>query len=174
MSPVPKKLPSFSVFKSSDAHDISEVPVVRWTPPGEVGQRGWEELVNAGYNDGHETKILFCAPGFSLTHVWFKSGIPLPRHSHDCDCLYYITAGSLRLGNQILGAGDGFFVGENVPYSYVPGEDGVEVLEFRATNSFDIKFLAENPDFWKRAVETAESRKATWAEEVKPSLERKP
>ena len=97
--------------------------------------------------DGTTVKLLFSMPGMSLTHAWFKSGFPLPRHSHDTDCLYYIVAGSIRIGTEELGKGDGFFVGADVPYAYTPGADGVEILEFRASNAFDIKLLANNPLF---------------------------
>lgn len=160
--------PKFSIFRAQAAAAVTDESIVRWTPPGDVSQQGWQDVVAAGYHDGHETKILFCAPGFSLTYVWFKSAVPLPRHAHDTDCLYYILAGSLRLGNETLATGDGFFVGKDVPYTYVPGAAGVEVLEFRASHTFDIKLLAENPEFWKQAVATAAQRKSLWAQEEKP------
>jgi hypothetical protein len=45
------------------------------------------ELQEAGIEEGQAVKLLFSAPGFSLTYAWFKSGFPLPRHSHNSDCL---------------------------------------------------------------------------------------
>jgi hypothetical protein len=102
--------------------------------------------------------------------VWFKSGYPLPRHTHNCDCLYYIIGGSLRIGQEKLGPGDGFFVGRDVPYTYKAGDAGVEVLEFRATNAFDIKVLADNQLFWEAAVKTAVAQRSTWVTEKPPSL----
>ena len=44
----------------------------------------------------------YTVPGFGLTHVWFKEGYALPLHSHDCDCLYYVIAGSLKMGTEEL------------------------------------------------------------------------
>jgi hypothetical protein len=137
--------------------------------PAPANVEGWPKLQAAGYDEGHETKLLFCAPGFSLTYVWFKSGLPLPRHSHNVDCLYYIIAGSLQLGTQQLGAGDGFFIGADAPYAYVPGAQGVEVLEYRAADRFSIKFRADNPDFWSRAVAQIRQQRDRWASELRPS-----
>ena len=74
-------------------------------------------LAEVGAGEGQMVKLLFSAPGLSLTYAWFKSGFPLPRHSHDADCLYYIIAGSLTLGSQTLGAGDGFFVPSQAAYA---------------------------------------------------------
>ena len=45
---------------------------------------------------------------------------PCPATVHNADCLYFIVAGSLRLGSEELGPGDGFFLGVDVPYTYVP------------------------------------------------------
>jgi hypothetical protein len=73
------------------------------------------------------------------------------------------------MGQDELGAGDGFFVGRDVPYRYRPGSAGVEVLEFRATNLFDIKVLANNPLFWEQAVTTTREHQASWANEKPPS-----
>jgi hypothetical protein len=67
------------------------------------------------------------------------SGFPLPRLSHDADCLYYIIAGSLRLGNQTLSAGDSVMIGTDVPNTYTPGSAGVELLECWTCGTFDIK-----------------------------------
>jgi len=137
--------------------------------PTETEMAGAVAAVGAGMMEGTTVRLLFEMPGLSLTHAWFKSGFPLPRHTHNVDCLYYILAGSLRLGTEDLGRGDGFFVGADVPYSYVPGPDGVEVLEFRGSNSFDIKMLADNPAFWAKAVEKVERSREGWAAESPPS-----
>ena len=119
---------------------------------------------------GEEVKILANLPGFTLAHVWFKRDYPLPRHSHDCDCLYYIIAGSLKMGTEALGPRDSFFIGADVPYTYTPGPDGVELLEFRHATHFDIKLLTNNETFWQRAVEIAEQRKDEWRDAKMPAL----
>jgi hypothetical protein len=126
------------------------------------------KTMEAGANEGHDLKLLFAIPGFSLSYVWFKSGFPLPRHSHNVDCLYYIVGGSLFIGHEELGVGDGFFVGQDVPYTYRPGPAGVEVLEFRAADTFNIKILANNPLFWDKAVETVREHRSAWAHEPRP------
>ena len=77
--------------------------------------------------------------GFSLVRAWFGPHYVLPRHTHDGDCLYYVVAGSLKMGSQVLDAGDGFFVPSDAPYAYEAGPDGVEVLEFRSCTSFGMK-----------------------------------
>lgn len=65
--------------------------------------------------------------------------------------------------------GDGFFVGHDVPYTYRPGPAGVEVLEFRATDAFNIKVMANNPAFWDAAVETVRNHRAAWSTEPRPT-----
>lgn len=72
-------------------------------------------------------------------------------------------------GQEELGAGDGFFVGQDVPYTYKAGKAGVEVLEFRAADVFNFKVLANNPAFWDKAVETVRSRQSQWAQEPRPA-----
>ena len=160
----------FQIFRRSEARSYAEEPVMYVEPTTQVASEGWPKIRDAGYNDGNEVKLLYSAAGFSLTYVWFKSGLPLPLHSHDADCLYYILSGSLKLGTDMLGAGDGFFVGKDVPYSYIPGEQGLEILEFRDSNRFNIKFLASNPAFWENAAEEIRGRRAAWATEERPSL----
>jgi hypothetical protein len=160
----------FEIFRPADAPSLDEAEAMSidgtLTP---VETDGATRLTAAGYDSGHALKMLFAMPGLSLTHVWFKSGFPLPRHSHDADCLYYIIGGSLKLGTETLGAGDGFFVGRDVPYAYVPGEAGVQLLEIRTTDRFDIKMLADNPAFWNRAVATVQQKKHAWQTETMPA-----
>jgi hypothetical protein len=160
----------FQIFRFADAspdrgldHEMEYKPV-----PPEVAARG-QALTEAGVLEGAENRMLFCAGGFSLAYAWFKSGFPLPRHSHDSDCLYYVVSGSLLMGDQELKAGDGFFVGGDVPYAYVPGQDGVEILEFRAAERFDIKMLAGAGAFWDRALETVKAKRESWPTERRPS-----
>lgn len=156
----------FAIFRAKDARCDSEMDYEDLTA---VAAAGAHRAMEAGASEGHELKTLFTMPGFSLTYVWFKSGFPLPRHTHNVDCLYYIVGGSLRLGSEELSVGDGFFVGQDVPYTYTPGPAGVEVLEFRAADAFNIKVLADNPAFWERAVESVRSHRSAWAEEKRPT-----
>src|SRR5438876_11102634 len=144
----------FAIYRGADAPAFSEVDVIDYEGMTPELEKTFAKLGEAGVEEGQTVKLLFSAPGFSLTYAWFKSGFPLPRHSHDADCLYYIVAGSLTLGAETLGGGDGFFVPKDAAYTYTPGPDGVEVLEFRHAEHFNIKFLAANPAFWTRALET--------------------
>lgn len=123
----------------------------------------------SGIEDGNITKLLFATPTMSLTYAWFKSDFPLPLHSHDADCLYYIIAGSLKLGTEMLGAGDGFFVGKDVPYAYKPGPEGVEVLEFRGADHFDIKFKGATSAYWDKIIAGMEAARGGWQSEAPPS-----
>ena len=159
---------AFQIFRGADATP-EDIGIMRSGPVTPVMAEGGRRMMEAGVEQGHETRLLFAGAGFSLTYVWFKSGYPLPRHSHDVDCLYYILGGSLRLGTEELGTGDGFFVGGGVPYTYVPGPAGVEVLEFRAADAFDIKLLANNPAFWDKALQTVHANRATWERQERPS-----
>ena len=75
----------------------------------------------------------------------------------------------MRLGSEELGPGDGFFVGADVPYTYTTGENGVELLEFRASTDFDIKLLAGSQKWYDKALETVESKRDVWPDEARPS-----
>lgn len=161
--------PRFALFRGSQARDFEASGIMSQGMPTETEIAGATAAVGAGMMDGTTVRLLFEMPGLSLAHAWFKSGFPLPRHTHNVDCLYYILAGTLRIGTEELGRGDGFFVGADVPYAYVPGAEGVEVLEFRGSNSFDIKMLADNPAFWAKAVEKVEHSRDSWARETPPS-----
>jgi len=161
--------PRFAIFRARDARHEGEAPFMEYAPMTAVVAEGARRAVEAGADAGHELKLLFAMPGFSLTYVWFKSAFPLPRHAHNVDCLYYIIGGSLMIGHEELGVGDGFFAGKDVPYAYTPGAAGVEVLEFRAAAVFDIRILAENPAFWDRAIATIRSRRSQWEAEPRPA-----
>lgn len=160
--------PKFRVFKAADAPTLAQAGAMRMQDSGDTAREGLARLSEAGLDEGHDVKWLFAAPGFSLARAWFKSGFPLPRHSHNVDCLYYVVAGSLTIGTHVLGQGDGFFVPRHSPYTYTAGPDGVEVLEFRSTDQFDIRILAENPTFWGKALDTVQAQRGAWASEKPP------
>ncbi|MET0240889.1 MAG: cupin domain-containing protein [Sphingobium sp.] len=162
--------PRFAVFRAKDAPSLEESGVMDAVPPSEAVLAGMAQVIDAGMGKGHFTRVLFAQGGMSLAYAWFKSGFPLPRHSHNSDCLYYIVGGSLRLGTEELKTGDGFFIGADVPYTYTPGENGVEVLEFRTAERFDIRTLASNPAFWAKAAITAAAKRDVWpTETISPS-----
>ena len=161
--------PSFQIYRGKEAPPFSEIDVMAYDGVTSELEQRFAALGEAGVDEGQTVKLLFAGAGMSLTYAWFKSGFPLPRHSHDADCLYYIIAGSLTLGTETLGKGDGFFVPSDAAYSYTPGPDGVEVLEFRTAETFNIRFLAGNPAFWAKAMETVKSERPGWGTQTPPS-----
>jgi quercetin dioxygenase-like cupin family protein len=102
--------------------------------------------------------------GFSLVRAWFGPHYVLPRHTHHGDCLYYVVEGSLKMGSQVLEAGDGFFVPSDAPYAYEAGPDGVVVLEFRSATAFDMKVPGGQLDRLRRMGEVADEYGDDWAE----------
>ena len=110
--------------------------------------------------------------GFSILHVWFKADYPVPRHSHNADCLYYIVSGSAVLGAHTLRAGDGFFIPAGAPYGYNAGPDGVELLEIRhCVSQFDLQMLESNAGKWATIADTIASHREAWeADTVSPTL----
>ena len=101
--------------------------------------------------------------GFSILHVWFKADYPVPRHTHDADCLYYIVSGSIVMGNQTLRTGDGFFIPLGAPYGYTAGPEGVELLEIRhGVRQFDIQILEMNAGKWAAMADTIASHREAW------------
>ena len=160
----------FTIFRARDAIDYAQAEVMD-AQAISAEEEAWSiKMYDAGVLDGSTVKLLFSRPGLSLTYAWFKSGFPLPRHSHNADCTYFIIAGSLRIGTEELGPGDGFFVGTDVPYTYTPGSEGVEVLEIRTTNQFDIKLLAgKNPAYWEKALAGLLRARERWPDETPPS-----
>jgi hypothetical protein len=166
--PAAKTGGKFAIYRGAQAPAFSEIDVMDYAGMTPELESTFARLGEAGIEQGQTVKLLFSAPGFSLTYAWFRSGFPLPRHSHDADCLYYIIAGSLTLGTETLGAGDGFFVPGDAAYTYVPGPQGVEVLEFRHAQHFNIKFLAANPSFWDKALAAVESEREGWKTQARP------
>ena len=73
-------------------------------------QAGLQGMIAEGLLEGADAKALYDseAAGISLVHNWYKANYPLPRHSHNADCLYYIISGEARMGDEVLRAGDGF------------------------------------------------------------------
>ena len=160
----------FQVFRAADALSLSEAGCMAVEPFDPATLAAVSQLREAGYGGGGQVRVLVNIPGFSLTHVWFKSGYPLPLHSHDADCLYYVVAGSLQLGTQALGPRDSFFVPCDAAYTYQVGPDGVELLEFRHANAFNFVNRAKNPAFWSKAIEAVKANRDAWRTEKMPAL----
>lgn len=163
------ELGTFRIFRARQATEVGEdVMPMSDMPAGDAA--GLSAMVDAGLREGGQAKLLFKdqVAGISLAHAWFKAGYPLPRHSHSADCLYYIISGEVRLGAEVLRAGDGFFVPADALYTYEPGPEGVELLEFRTATKFDIKFKTP-PTMWERLLETVKKQQPAW-KAAKPPL----
>jgi hypothetical protein len=168
MSADPDK--KFTIFRAADAPSLAEAGCMSFEPFKEQVLPLLGEVQEAGVFNGEQARVLFSIPGFTLLHVWFKREYPLPLHSHDADCLYYIIAGSIRLGTETLGPRDGFFVPANVPYGYTPGSEGVELLEFRHATAFNFVNHANGESFWRKALDTVKANQDAWAEAAPPAL----
>lgn len=166
----PRTAPPFQIFRAREAQDFEESAMMHGDGPiAEAVGEASRALVDAGMLDGSKLRVLFRRPGgFSLSYAWFKSGFPLPLHSHSSPCLYFIVGGSLRIGTHELGPGDGFYLDANMPYIYTPGPQGVEVLEFRDTDSFDIRLRGRNVKWWHKALEKLKLAMPSWPAQSRP------
>ena len=161
---------SFTIYRAKDAPGLMEAGVMQMAPMTETQIEGFRKMGAAGVLNGEEVKILVNLPGFSLAHAWLKSGYPLTLHSHDSDCLYYVVAGSLKLGTEELGPRDSIFVPAGVPYTYKPGPEGVEVLEFRHETHFNFVNLSKGAAFYEKGAENCAANREAWAIATPPSV----
>jgi quercetin dioxygenase-like cupin family protein len=97
------------------------------------------------------------ATPMTLVHFSLEPGCILPAHTHNADCLYYVTRGSLSLGARVVSAGEGFFVPAGRAYTYVAGDEGTELVEFRASTDFDIKITEVSKGRWDLIRDRAEA-----------------
>jgi hypothetical protein len=165
---MPEQETKFQIFRGATAPTLEQTDVLHAegiTPDIREGLRG---LRDAGIAEGSFAKILINVPGFSLAYAWHKSDYPLPLHSHDSDCCYLIIAGELRIGNEALGKGDGMFVPGGTPYTFQTGPEGVEFIEYRHANAWNIVFKYRNPESWEKAASTARERHDMWVSEQQP------
>jgi mannose-6-phosphate isomerase-like protein (cupin superfamily) len=155
-----------TIYRATDAVDLAETDfMVRpVTSPGVPSTSN--ETVGADAAEGFQIKVLVRdGGGFSLLHVWFKANYPLPRHSHNTDCMYYVISGSAVMGNQTLHAGDSFFVPRDALYQYTAGPGGVEVLEVRhGAKQFDVK-VADASARWQVLADAIAANRDRWAED---------
>jgi len=164
------------VFYASQAKTLGP-EMMSTVPPGEALRSVLARLAEAGVKPGigEQNLVLFSEPGetgMSLVYVWFKSHYQLPPHSHNCDCLYYVLDGELRIGSRVLHRGDGLFIPAGHVYAYEAGAAGVEVLEFRNATRFDITLSNRNPERWERILNTFQQRAPVWQQETTPPSQR--
>ena len=166
-----------AVFYAKDAKDL-EAEMMPMEGLDENLLARLARLKESGLTDeglGASSRVLFGKPGedgMSLVHIWFKSGYVLPFHSHNVDCLYYVTGGELRIGSHVLRKGDGMFIPGDHAYGYEAGPEGVELLEFRNATRFNFVFGANDEGRWNRIAETYRDRAAIWEDETVPPSDR--
>jgi mannose-6-phosphate isomerase-like protein (cupin superfamily) len=155
--------PKMKFFSSADSPTLDETAImVRREFDPAIG----EALDLGAIAPGSKVKVLYGSgegEQFSLIHAWLGEGYAIPRHSHSADCIYYILAGKLVIGLREFTAGMGLFVPANTPYSFQVAPGGVEYLEFRQANSFDLKVLDQDLGHWRTWVETAKANSEVWA-----------
>lgn len=159
----------FTIFRAADARTLDEAGCMTIEPFSALQRGGVDRMMAAGYGEGEEVRVLVDMPGFSVTQVWFKKGFPLPLHSHDVDCLYHIVSGGLRFGTEELGPRDSFFVPAGMPYTYKPGDDGVELLEIRQQGRFNFVNLAKGATFWAKGEAVCAANREHWKTAARPA-----
>jgi mannose-6-phosphate isomerase-like protein (cupin superfamily) len=162
----------FTITRASDAHPHTGRKQRGADEPGfalhPAIARGMAQMRESGDVGGARAVTLFSNEAMHVSYVWFKSGYPLPIHSHDVDCFYQIFAGSMKVGSEVLGKGDGVMIPAGVPYTVTPGEQGVEFFEFRTGPDYDTHYRAKTDTYWDRVSEVRRERKAIWAQEQAP------
>jgi len=146
---------SITFFRGADAASIDDDGMM--SPP-DVPAEVREAMDLTPLHTASQVKVLFKGEGpdgFSLVYAKFGPGYKLPRHSHNADCLYYVISGQARMGSRILEPGDGLFVKADQPYAYQAGPDGIEILEFRAKTSIDMKVFDRTVERWTPIVAAA-------------------
>jgi len=165
-----------TIYRAADAVDLQETDFMASPTMTDEVREQLAGVVSAGAGIGAKVTVLARQSeeegGFSLVHCWFKADYPLPRHSHDADCMYYVISGEAHLGNQVLKPGDSFYIPADAPYVYNAGPDGVEVLEIRHdTASFDMKILEQPAARWQALVDTTNANRDRWtAEQTSPTI----
>jgi len=156
---------AITFFRADDAPTLDDDGMMS-AAPVDIDPAVFASFDLAQLAAGQRVKVLFKGAGqdgFSLVHARFEPGFRLPRHSHDSDCLYVVTAGEAHMGSRVLKPGDGYFVTADSPYTYTAGPEGVEVLEFRTATSFDIKIRDTTVEDWKPVAEAVRAHGELWA-----------
>ena len=161
----PKK--GMTIYRAADSQELMESGYMTWPTMSDDARDSLTETLTAGAQVGQHVRLIALQTpeegGFSLVHVWFKPEYPLPRHSHDADCMYYVISGEVHMGNQVLRAGDSFFVPADAPYTYTPGPDGVEILEIRKDcDRFDMKIPDAPESRWEAMAQTSVANRERW------------
>jgi len=162
------------IFRAAEAAEVDET-IMPMAGLDENVLAGFQQVAGSGVENGHRVRCLFqekTGTGMSLVHIWYKSGFVLPQHRHDADCVYYVIAGEIHAGNAVVGQGDGLYIPKDHDYTYMAGPEGVELLEFRNTATFNILFNGKNPGQWTRIAAAATVNAEAWKLQTKPPARR--
>ena len=159
------------IFRAADGVDLQQTDFMAPPTMSDDARAGLGKLVGTGAGAGAQVTVLNRSTpesgGFSLVHCWFKAEYPLPRHSHDADCMYYVISGEAHMGNQVPAAADSFFIPADAPYGYTPGPDGVEILEIRKDcDRFDMKINDVPESRWDAMATTSVELRERWESET--------
>jgi quercetin dioxygenase-like cupin family protein len=165
-----------TIYRASESRELMESGYMTWPTMSDDARESLTETLAAGSQVGQHVRLLALQQpeegGFSLVHVWFKANYPLPRHSHDSDCMYYVISGEAHMGNQVLRAGDSFFIPADAPYVYTAGPEGVEILEIRHNVAqFDMKIPDAPAARWQEMTEISAANRERWeSEQTSPTF----
>jgi len=171
-----KSRKGIKIFRAADAVNLEQTDFMDAPTMSDETRQALGTVVGSGMAAGGQVKVLNRSSedsgGFSLVHVWFKADYPLPRHSHDADCMYYVISGEAHMGNQVLRAGDSFFIPADAPYAYTPGPNGVEILEIRKDcDRFDIQIADAPASRWEAMARTSAAKRERWeAQHTSPTF----
>jgi quercetin dioxygenase-like cupin family protein len=158
--PVRQSKHRISIHLAADARDSTESDFFKLSDEQLAPLLLAAEALVAG---SQTTELVRDAAGFSLVHVWWKPNFPLPRHSHNDDCLYYVISGTALMGARTLRAGDSFLVAANTAYQYTAGPEGVEVLEIRyRAERIDMTCYGDPESYAKKAADALEANREAW------------
>ena len=68
----------------------------------------------------------------NLSEFDFKPGATFGLHAHDLDEIAYVVRGSMVFGNRMIPAGSSVFIAKDTLYGLGAGDDGLQLLVFRA------------------------------------------
>ena len=71
-----------------------------------------------------------------LLEIEFAPDNEIRVHAHDEDEIIYIKAGTMHLGNRVLGPGPPLFVEGKTLYGFTAGQEGLTILNFRPRVDF--------------------------------------
>ena len=94
--------------------------------------------------------------------MWFKPHYPLPRHTHDVDCLYYVVSGTAVMGNQELRPVTASSYPQKRRTSTPPVPTEWRSWSSGTARSFDIKVTEDDPARWDAMIATANEQRSAW------------